>query len=69
MAGRLGFLVDGKVLASLGLFQSGAVGLAVLGFPRCAAQRCCRLFGFGPSVILMPNKPVKGTARHSGWRS
>jgi hypothetical protein len=26
---------------------------------RYAAVRCSGSFGFGPSVILMPNKPVK----------
>jgi len=44
-------------------------GLAGLVPSRYAALRYCGPSGFGPIVILMPNKPVKGTARHSGWQS
>jgi hypothetical protein len=49
--------------------RSVFVSLAELVFPRCAAVRCGGLFPVRASVILMPNKPVKGTARRSGWQS
>ncbi len=49
---------------------AGFVSLAKLVFPRCAAVLGSGFFEFGSKCPLsMPNKPVKGTARHSGWQS